>query len=360
MDRKKIESLLVSKTDTIKYAMQQLNESAEKILFVIDNSHKLLGTLTDGDIRRGLINGIEFTDSIEQIMNFNFVSLKYDDKDIESIATQLITENKIEQIPLLDERGKIKDIIFWTDLIRTKQKKPIKLLPNTVVIMAGGKGTRLDPFTKILPKPLIPIGEKPAIEIIMDKYYQSGFYNFTFTLNYKKEYIKLYLREANYPYKIDFVEEEKVLGTIGVLSLIKDKLRETFFVANCDSLLDIDFIDVMNWHKQHKADITIIGCHNEVKIPFGVLKMSEGKLSNIMEKPSHDIIINTGVYVIEPSVIAHIPENERYDMNQLINNVIDEGKKVSVYTITNGWFDIGQWKEYNNNITHLNELLSSK
>lgn len=355
MELTKLKSLLIAKNATIKEAMQRLNQCAEKILFVVDEEERLVGAVTDGDIRRGLIKGTEFATRIENIMHHGCISLKHSGQDLEARAKRIIIDKKVEQIPVLDDNGSIVDVILWTDILTEKEHLTTKQLqPNQVVIMAGGKGTRLDPFTKILPKPLIPIGEKPVIEVIMDGYYKCGFHKFIYTLNYKKEYLKLFLKEGDFPYSIDYVEESKFFGTAGGLSLLKDKMEDTFFVSNCDSILDVDFEEVLDWHREHGAAITIVGCHNEVKIPFGVLEISDGRLDKILEKPSHDMIINTGVYIMEPHVISYIPEGEYMDMNQLID-LVSTKEKVTVFPVSGGWFDIGQWAEYKKSLQHLNE-----
>jgi len=346
MDKTKLQSLLTTVDTTIKQAMKQLNDEGGKILFVVDDNGKLIGTVTDGDIRRGIIKGCGFNERIELIMKKEFLFINVDMQNKEEYVKRLMLETKIEQIPLLDNKGIILDVILWTDILAgKKQLGHEKLMSNHVVIMAGGKGTRLDPFTKIFPKPLIPIGNKPAVEIIMERFYRHGFHKFIYSLNYKKEYLKLFLKENNFSYNIEWVEEEDFLGTAGSLSLLKDKITDTFFVANCDSLLDVNFEEVLNWHKEHEASITIIGCHNEVKIPFGVLHLSNGRLEKISEKPVHDVVINTGIYIMEPHVISYIPGGSHVDMNKLIDLVMEK-EKISVFPIYGGWLDIGQWDEY--------------
>jgi NDP-sugar pyrophosphorylase family protein len=274
----------------------------------------------------------------------------------EEKARAIMLKEKIERIPVLSKDGKVMDVILWTDIFGEEDiVEERNILTNPVVIMAGGKGTRLDPFTKILPKPLIPIGNKPVIELIMEKFYQCGFNRFIYSLNYKKEYIKLFIKESNFPYIIDFVEEEDFLGTIGCLSLMKDKIDKTFFVTNCDSLMDVDYKSILDWHKEHDASLTIVGSHNEFRIPFGVLEMSDGRLEKILEKPVHDMIVNTGVYVIEPHVLSYVPDNKLFDMNELIEKILEK-EKVTVYPVCEGWFDIGQWKEYQDNLERLKGL----
>ncbi|HAB52508.1 MAG TPA: nucleotidyl transferase [Ignavibacteriales bacterium] len=358
MDKTKLKSLLSTVDATIKQAMKQLSDGGGKILFVVDKNEKLIGTVTDGDIRRGIIKGYGFSERIESLMKREFLSIKVDMQDKEEYVKSLMLKTKIEQIPVLDGNGIIVDVILWTDILAgKKQLRANKLHSNRIVIMAGGKGTRLDPFTKIFPKPLIPIGNKPVIEIIMERFFQYGFHKFIYTLNYKKEYLKLFLKENNFPYDIDWVEEDDFLGTAGSLSLLKDKITETFFVANCDSLLDVNFQEILDWHREHEATMTIIGCHNEVKIPFGVLQLSNGKLEKIIEKPLHDVIINTGIYVMEPRMLSYLVNGVTMDMNELID-VTKEKEKITVYPIYGGWLDIGRWDEYKKSIEKLEGIVS--
>lgn len=358
MDKTKLQSLLTFPNTTIKQAMKQLNDAGMKILFVVNKDEKLIGTLTDGDIRRGIIKGYGFNEQIDKLMQKEFFSVSPSVKNKKEYAKKVMIENKIEQIPILDTKDTIVDIVMWTDILEEKERVgETRSMSNYVVIMAGGKGTRLDPFTKIFPKPLIPIGNKPVIEIIMERFFQYGFHKFIYTLNYKKEYLKLFLKENNFPYSIDWVEEGDFLGTAGSLSLLKDKITETFFVANCDSLLDVNFQEILNWHKEHEASITVIGCHNEVKIPFGVLNISNGRLEKILEKPVHDVVINTGVYIMEPHIISYISEGSQIDMNKLID-IVAKKEKISVFPIYGGWFDIGQWDEYKKSVGKLGCLES--
>ncbi len=355
MKQEKLSTLFISPTVAIKEAMQKLGETQEKILFVVDKDNKLLGTVNDGDIRRGLIKGLNFTDEVHNVMHRKFSFVLHGTTKIKEAAKEIMTEKKIEQIPVLEEKGKIIDVVLWTDIIGT-QKTPRKRenYHNQIVIMAGGKGSRLDPFTRILPKPLIPVGNKPVIEHIMASFHRSGFSRFIYTLNYKKEYLKLFLKENTYSYFIDWIEEEDYLGTAGSLKLLQEKIEDSFFVINCDSLIDVDFEKVLQWHKKQTAMITIVGCHNEVKIPYGVLEISNGKLNQIHEKPVHDIIINTGLYIMEPCVLEYIESGVKMDMDELLRKVGAE-KKICVYPIYKGWIDIGQLEEYKKTLRMLGD-----
>ncbi len=356
MDKTKLRTLLISSDTTLKESMQKLNDTAEQILFVTDEDNKLLGTVTDGDIRRGLINGFKFSDKVEMVMFKQFTSFVSDEAGKKEKAERIMLREKIEQIPILDKNNCIIDVVLWTDIFGKKKSADEKqTYTNPVIIMAGGKGTRLDPFTKVLPKPLIPIGEKPIIEVIMDKLYKHGFNNFVFTLNYKKEYIKLFLRENNFSYDIDWVEEEDYMGTAGSLSLLKDKVKETFLVLNCDTILNADYADIMKWHKENNNLMTLVGCHKEIQVPYGILELDHGILKNFVEKPNYEVIINTGIYVLEPETLLMVSDNKHMDMNTLIENVSKRGK-VSVYPIHDGWVDVGQLEEYKKGLEEIGNM----
>lgn len=356
LQREKLAALLIQGSISIRQAVQKLNDTGEKILFVVEESGRLVGTVTDGDIRRGIIQGIDFDSSIRRVMQTHYAVLSRANPELAETAREIMLQKKVAQIPVLNEKGVIVDIILWTDVLKEKE---VVVVPqehaNLVVVMAGGRGTRLDPFTKILPKPLIPVGNKPLVEIIMDRFSRYGFRRFVYTLNYKKEYMKLYLNEKSSCYGIGWVEEEEFLGTAGSLLLLRDRLTDTFFVTNCDTLLEVNFEEILKWHKDHKAAVTVIGCHNEVKIPFGVIQMNNGMLERLSEKPVHDVIINTGVYVMEPGVIDYIRKRETLDMNVLIERVAQR-ETVSVYPIYGGWLDIGKWEEYQKNIRKIAEF----
>jgi dTDP-glucose pyrophosphorylase len=356
MDKAKLRTLLISSDTTLKESMQRLNETAEKILFVADENDKLLGTVTDGDIRRGLTNGLNFGDKVEKVMFKLFISFSCDEPDKKEKAERIMLKEKIEQIPILDKNNHIIDVVLWTDIFGKKKSAVEKqVYTNPVIIMAGGKGTRLAPFTKVLPKPLIPIGEKPIIEIIMEKLYKSGFHNFVYTLNYKKEYIKLFLKDNSFPYNIDWVEESDYCGTSGSLSLLKDKVKDTFFVLNCDTILNADYADILKWHKDNNNLMTLVGCHKEIEVPYGILELDHGVLKNFVEKPNYDVIINTGVYVLEPEILLMVPGNKYMDMNILIEKVSKKGK-VSVYPVHDGWVDVGQLEEYKKGLEEIGKM----
>jgi UTP-glucose-1-phosphate uridylyltransferase len=350
VDKTKLKSLLISPETSIKQAIHRLNETADKILFVSDEMSRVLGTVSDGDIRRGIIAGLQMTSPVGAIMNKEFISLKSGFPDIQKQAMRLMKQHVIEQVPVLSEDGMIMDVLLWIDFLdgekRPREKTEI-MLNNPVVIMAGGKGSRLDPFTKILPKPLIPLGDKPIIEHIMDHYFENGFSNFILIINYKKEMIKAYFSEKGLPYSIEFVEETEFLGTAGGLFLLKDRIRETFVVTNCDTLLTGSNLDYFNWHKEQSNLMTIVGSHKEITVPYGVLCMNNGSLVSIDEKPKIDLFINTGTYILEPEGIDSLSASEYLDMDKFIIRLkVAYPEKIGVYPHWGRWFDLGQWDEY--------------
>jgi NDP-sugar pyrophosphorylase family protein len=228
---------------------------------------------------------------------------------------------------------------------------------NKVVIMAGGQGTRLDPFTKIIPKPLIPINNKPIIEKIMQKFNQSGFFNFILSLNYKAETIQSYFTENfNQFNNIEYVIEPCALGTGGSLRLMNNKLTETFIVANCDTIIDINFHDALLYHKEKNNDATIIGVKKEIQIPYGVIKETAGEDLFILEKPKYDFIINSGIYILEPKIIDFIFDNEFIHMPDILLRSKQKGSKIGLFYSDCKWFDIGQWEEYKETLEYFKEI----
>jgi dTDP-glucose pyrophosphorylase/predicted transcriptional regulator len=348
MDVEELKFFLIRQDESIKQAMLQLTRKGIKILFITDENQELIGTLTDGDIRRGIISGFELTTKIAKIMQKTFFSVSMNDENAKQKAEEIMRQHLVEYIPILDNERKLINIVSWHDYIVTgSHNKEHAILNNPVVIMAGGKGVRLDPFTKILPKPLIPLGEKPIVEVIMDRFYERGFYKFKLVINHKKEMIKLYFSENKQPYEIEFIEENEYCGTVGGLYLLKGKIKSTFILTNCDTLLEGDYSDFLKWHMENKNLLTIVGSHKEVAVPYGVLNMKNGSLIRMTEKPKFDLFVNTGTYVMEPEIIDCIRDNENIDIDKLITNLQSTTEnKVGVFPCWGKWFDLGQWDEY--------------
>lgn len=335
--------LLINENKTILTAIQQLNETSSQLLLVVNDSQNLLGTITDGDIRRGIVAGKSLCLPVTEIFNKKPKTLnRFDMK----AALRIMQRQSISRIPVVDPSGVPVGLIRLEDV--TERESPAEIRTNKVVIMAGGRGTRLEPITRIVPKPLLPVGEKPMIELIMDSFAQDGFYSFLVSINYKKEFIKTYLAERkDLAYNINCVEEDAFLGTAGSLKLMEKDLVETFFVSNCDILVDMSYLSAIDFHYKENNAITIVGALKKISVPYGVIRIGEsGGFAGIDEKPDLPFIVNTGVYLLEPSVLRCIASGEAIDMPDLISRVSKAGGRIGLFPVHRKWIDIGQWREY--------------
>lgn len=341
---------LFIKTDaTVKDALRKLDKTAEKTILVVDEKNKLIGTISDGDLRRGLLKNNDLNQSIESVYNKNpkFVYDKYYSADV---VKKMLLENKIELIPVLDSNNIVVNYIKWNDLFDSKEKAVHKdrKINIPAVIMAGGKGTRLEPFTNLFPKALIPLGEETVVESIMGEFIKSGVNKFVFTVNYKAQIIEAYFNTIEKNYEITYVKEQSYLGTAGSLSLLKGHLSGDFIVSNCDIIVKADYADVLDFHKKQESSLTILSSVQHHKIPYGVINFTDGgKVTDIQEKPEFSFIINTGVYILNSSVLDLVPSDTKYDMPDLINKIKENGGKVFTYPVNeNDYIDVGQWEEY--------------
>jgi NDP-sugar pyrophosphorylase family protein len=288
-------------------------------------------------------------------MNQSFVYLSEEDK--RDMADDIFTSTKIRQIPVLKE-GLLVDIIFKHDRKKFQQKKLPKIhLP--VVIMAGGLGTRLDPFTRILPKPLLPVGEKPIIEVIIERFLKCGIDEFYISLNHKARMVKAFFEEASREYKISFIEEEDPLGTAGSLRMLEGKVKSPFIVSNCDILIESDYSQIYDFHKEGQYALTIVASMQHHIVPYGVCQTEgDGELKDINEKPYFDFLVNTGMYFINPETIQYIPKDQRYDITELIHTLKEKSERVGVFPISDkSWVDVGQWEEYQTTIKKLSSFI---
>ena len=328
---------LVEKNIKIKEAMKRIDVTKPKILFVAENN-KLIGALTDGDVRRYLMAGGSIEDSVDKACNKKLKKIAHSKEE----AINMLDKNYIA-IPIVDDKNNILDIYIGRKEVKTKKKK----INVPVVINAGGKGTRLDPFTKILPKPLIPVGELPIIEHIMQRYEEAGCFDFSIIVNYKKQLIKSYFSEIDRKYNIHWVDENEPLGTGGGLSLLRNKIKDTFFFISCDNLLLADYEDIIRFHKKNKNDITMICARKKITIPYGIVNTNDKNvLETIEEKPEYSFLTNTAMYVIEPAVLKDIKKNTRIDFPDIIKMEKEKGRKIGVYSVEeDDWLDMGVMSE---------------
>lgn len=324
---------LIKVNTTIKEAMDKLEEIKPKILFVVEKN-RLIGTLTDGDIRRAIIKGNSINDKVDVALNSNPKIAK----DINE-AKRMCSKDYIA-IPIV-ENNKLIDIYFEDE----NQKSNI-LINVPVVINAGGQGTRLRSLSS-LPKPLIPIGEYPILSVVMNEFRSFGCKSFNVIVNYKKELIKSYYRD-NKEYKIKFYDEKSPLGTAGGLKLLEGKIKDTFIFSNCDTLIKDNYNDIIEFHKNNNCVITAVCVNKKIDIPYGVIEINKNNtIKKFLEKPKAEYITNTGLYIVEPEIFNNIKKDEKIDFPEIIEREIQKGKRVSVYlTDENNWYDMGQVSTY--------------
>ncbi len=346
LDRAK--KLFISSKSTLIDALKLMDASATKALIILEDG-RFKNVLSIGDIQRAIIknNGL---DSLISNITRKETIFSTDKETIDEIKDKLF-EHKADFIPVINSKKEIVNVYFWNDFyshIRILQ--PSEILNNIpVIVMAGGFGTRLKPLTNVIPKPLIPIGDSSILEKIIEKFSILGAKQYFISLNYKADLIKFYLKDKiQEGIKISYVEEDKPLGTGGALYLLKEKLTGTFIVTNCDIVIEDDYSQMYNYHIENKNDITIIGAVKHLKIPYGTLETGEnGELVGMKEKPDLSFLVNTGMYILEPSVLEEVRDNHFMHITTLIENIKQKGGRVGVFPISeNSWYDIGEWSEY--------------
>lgn len=322
---------------SVRDAMKAIDNSEPQIVFITECG-KLLASLTDGDIRRFLLKGGKITDPCIEASNRKpKVAHSYKE------AQLLYDKFYMVAIPLVDAENMILDLYVG----KRKTNGNIAELKIPVVINAGGKGTRLEPYTKILPKPLIPVGDLPIIEHIMQRFTEYGCEHFSMIVNYKKEMMKAYFSGENDKYDITWYDEEKPLGTGGGLCCLKGKIKQTFFLTNCDNLLMANYESMLKFHRENNNMITMICAYKNVKIPYGVIEMGvNGSIESMHEKPEFSFLANTGIYIVEPSVLEDIEKDVAIGFPDIIEQERLKGNKVAVYPVSeNDWMDMGQLPE---------------
>ena len=323
---------------TLAAAMREIDENANGILFLIDDSEKLIGCVTDGDIRRFLLAGGNLEDDIKKAANLH-PRVAYSVEE----AQTLYDEKSFIVIPVLDAAERIVEL-YNGEGNKERTRGGLRV---PVVINAGGKGTRLEPFTKVLPKPLIPVGELPIIELIMKEYQTYQCDHFHIIVNYKRELMKAYFAESENRYDITWYDESTPLGTGGGLSLLKGKLDGTFFFANCDALLTANYERIMEFHKEQKNVITMVCAYKNMTLPYGTVEMGvNGVIESMKEKPTMSFLTNTGIYVVEPEVVDDIEDGVPIGFPDIVAKQKEKGRKVAAFPVNESeWMDMGQLSE---------------
>lgn len=332
-------SNIISRDKTLVDAMTQLDKQMIKTLFVEDEQGKLIASITDGDIRRAILKGAVLSDSIEKIAHYNPTVIYEDNLESASIFMQ---EKLINAIPYV-ENSEIKSIYFNINSSKVYERHFETKTP--VVIMAGGQGKRLYPYTKILPKPLIPIEDTPISQRIIEGFIKCGCKDFYMVVNYKKNMIKAYYADADLDCSLNFVDEDKPLGTGGGLRLLQKEINETFILTNCDILILEDVGQIVEHHKKENNVVTMVCSLKNYVIPYGVVNFTEGgEICSFEEKPKMSFFTNTGYYILEPEVMTYINENENIGMPDIIQRIKENGGKVGIYPISeSSWLDMGQF-----------------
>lgn len=335
-----IDKMIISEECTILEALKHLDEVATKVLFVVEDG-KLVAALTDGDIRRWILKKGDLNASVKNIANYNPMYMVNASRNQ---ALELMKKEKIEAMPILNDSGNIQSVVLW-DESELVVNKPTLNLP--VVMMAGGLGKRLYPYTNILPKPLIPVGEIPIAEHIINQFCSFGCKDYYLIVNHKKNMIKAYFNEIEKDYNIYYIDEDKPLGTGGGLSLMKGKINSTFILTNCDILIREDFNKICQLHKEKKNIITMVCSLKNFSVPYGIVDIGEhGEIESMREKPELSFFTNTGCYIVEPKVIDEMEYNVSIGFPDIIEKYKRQGKNVGVYPIgEKAWLDMGQLDE---------------
>ena len=341
----KIKSRIITPDKSLLTAMKQMDSGGFKTLFVLVGD-QFDGLLTLGDIQRAIIKNVSLSEPIYTIIDrgkiYGFVS------ETEEAVRIKMRQLRAEVMPILNDDHQLVDVWFWNDLFEKSEVPTREAIDLPVVIMAGGKGTRLKPLTNVIPKPLVPIGEKTILEEIMDRFETIGCHKFYMSVNYKSDLLQFYLDQLEHKYDIRFFEEDKPLGTIGSVSLLKGKLNSPFFVSNCDIIIDQDFRDVYDYHLENHNDLTVVTAVKSIRIPYGVIETGDdGLMTALKEKPELTYMINSGLYILNADCIDEIPVGEMFHITQLIEKIKERKGRVGCFPVSeHAWKDMGEWPEY--------------
>lgn len=342
---KRIKEILLNKNSSLTSALKQMDEVNRKLLIVINEDNTFFSLISIGDIQRAIIKNIPLESPVYNFVRNDIIVANVKDDLIKVKERMKIRRN--EFMPVVDEKNHVVRVVFWEDIFEELRSTVQINLP--VVIMAGGRGSRLKPLTNIIPKPLIPIHDKTILEDIMDRFVGHGCHKFYISVNYKADMIRYYFDTIkNSAYNISYFQEDKPLGTAGSLSLLQDEIDQTFFVSNCDIIIDEDYAEILRYHRENKNEITLVAAIKHYSIPYGTLETTEnGLLIGLKEKPELTFKINSGMYIIEPHVLKEIPKNKFFHITELIEKIMDRRGKVGVFPVSeNSWKDMGGLSEY--------------
>ncbi len=334
-----LEDVLMSPDTTIHRALEQLVENMRQIILVVDADRRLLGTVTDGDVRRGLLKRVDLDAPISRIMNDH--PAKVSPSTGRDACLRIMQENEYRHLPIVDDDGRVVGLEILSDLLKQER------LDNPVVILAGGKGSRLMPLTEDKPKPMLPVGGQPMLQTIIESFARQRFYRFFVSVNYKSEMIEDHFGDGSkLGVDITYLREDRPLGTAGPLSALPDTPDEPVFVMNGDVLTSVDFKQLLAFHQDQKADATMCVREYDFEVPFGVAETDGARLTGISEKPIQRFFVNAGIYLLNPSVLSMVPRNEPFDMPDLFKQVLAEGMSPAAFPLREYWMDIGRLSDF--------------
>ena len=332
------QQLLISPVASIRDAIARIDSGNAQIALVVDGNGVLVGTVTDGDVRRGILRGLSLEDLVSLVMNKTPTT--GNPSEDRTAFLGLMKRRLLHQIPLVDKHGRVVGLETLDELLRPDRRD------NPVVLMAGGMGTRLRPLTDEVPKPMLQIGDKPILESILESFAEYGFWQFYIAVNYKAEVIERHFGKGDkWDVQIEYIREDKKLGTAGPLSLLPAAPQSPILVMNADILTRVNFSYLLDFHERSLAAATV--CIREYKhtIPYGVVHMKENDLTGIEEKPIHRSMVSAGIYVLEPETLNRLPKGGRYEMPELLQDLINDGKKLAGFPIHEYWLDIGRLED---------------
>lgn len=331
--------VLIQPETTVLEAMKIIDKTTMQFAAVVNDEMHLLGTVTDGDIRRGILKGLALDIPIGEVMNTSPICGQVGKQSF--YYKKQMQERKLKQLPIISQNNILQHILFSDDLELATKKD------NKVILMVGGLGTRLHPLTERVPKPMLNVGSKPILETIIESFKNFGFTNFVLCVNYKKEIIMDYFQDGSHlGINIEYIEETKRLGTAGALSLLIEKPIEPFFVMNGDLLTKINFEQLLDFHNETGSSATMCVREYEYQIPYGVIETDNHKLLSIVEKPVHKSFVNAGIYVLNPAALDHVPNGKFYDMPELYKKLMNKKEKISAFPLREYWLDIGRMDDY--------------
>ncbi len=331
--------ILVNPKASIREAILVLDESSKQIVLIVDDKNYLLGTVTDGDVRRGILKGISLDDSVQTIMNRQPTVARADEGKDTVFA--IMRRKRLHHIPLVDDDNCVVGLEILDDLIQSRVRE------NRVILMAGGLGSRLHPLTEGCPKPMLNIGNKPLLETILENFIEYGFCRFYISVNYMADVIKSYFGDgSSWGVDIQYLHEDHKLGTAGALSLVSEKLTDPLFVMNGDLLTKVNFSQLLDFHISHHAKGTMCVREYDFQVPYGVVQTQDHRILGIKEKPIEHFFVNAGIYVLEPEVLNLIPPNTYFDMPSLFESLINRRNETVVFPIREYWLDIGHMADF--------------